>query len=336
MNTQQRIIISLFILAVFLLGANLLVGKIFKTENTIIPPRELSVAEIDSLFFRSIENFGLPAAIVKNKKLKEVQLDSEYPSYSLSLPKDLPIPVFISELNEIFGDYAVDVLTDEKSISGRTIVKIASGNEFRLAADIDYHPGLSREAAIVGFLINIDDKTEKSVIDKLLGTPEPFGFLFTPSLVMKSFIARNQNLNRQFALLLGDETVDLDFKFESGYSERRLKSSFRNLLTAFERASFIVIDDNSSFYRSRIYPFVEKEFLSRRISLIKKSEIYFLSGTAGKPSSQFNELMAMIDSNSSMLLVASPGDFNSILNDIRNFRKIGYKYSVPSEIVSVK
>ncbi len=336
MNIQQKLILIFFVIALVLLSANILIGKVYKTENTIVPPPPLNSEQIDSLFHKSIINFGLPVSTVTNRKIKEVKIDNNYPSYSLRLPKDLPIPVFISELNDIFSDYQVDIITDEKKISGRTVLQIKSEEELKLAAEIDYNADLKRESSSVGFLILINDKTNKSVIDNLLRTPEPFGFLFVPSLVMKSFIASNQNSNRQYIILLGDETTDLDFKFEAGYSERRLKSSVRNLLAAFPKAAFFVVDDNSSFYSSKIYPFIEKEFLSRKINLINKTNLNLLSGSVSNSSSQFRDLMSNIDINSAGLVVCAPDDFTNILGDIRSFRKIGFKYFVPSEIVSIQ
>lgn len=336
MSFQQKLILILFIISLVLLTANILVGKVFKTENTIILPRSLSVQEIDSLFTQAANNFGLPSSALRKQKIRDVKIDEDYPSYSLSIPKDLPIPVFISELNEIFSSYAVEILSDEKTTSGRTILRINSEDELRLASVIDYNPNLNREASTVGFLISINDKTNKTAIDDLLNTPEPFGFLFTPSLLMKSFISSNQNQNRQFALLLGDDISDLDYKMESNYSERRLKSSIRNLLGAFEKAAFFVIDDNSSFYSSKIFPFVEKEFLARKIKLIKRSELNFISGTVSSSSDQFRELLLNMDSRSSAVIVCTPEDFSNILNDIRGLRKIGYKYLIPSDVLALK
>lgn len=334
MNTQQKLIVIFFIISLILLSANILVGKVFKTENTIISSQPLDSEQIDSLFHQGVINFGLPVSTVTNRKIKEVKIDNNYPSYSLRLPKDLPIPVFISELNDLFSSYQVDILTDEKKISGRTILQIKSEEVLKLVAEIDYHPELKRESSAIGFLISINDKTNKSSIDDLLTTPEPFGFLFVPSLVMKSFIASNRNSTRQYILLLGDETTDLDFKFESGYSERRLKSSVRNLLDAFPKAAFFIIDDNSSFSSSNIYPFIENEFLSRNIKLINKSELNIIAGSVSSASSQFIDLMKSIGFNSAELIVCSPDDFKNILNDIRSFRKVGFKYLVPSEIAS--
>lgn len=333
MNTQQRIIASLFVLAILLLAANILAGKVFKTENKIVAPRSLSAEEVDSLFLNAIENFGLNSSIVKKQKIKEVKIDSDYPSYSFNLPGDLPIPVFISELNELFTSFDAEVLSEEKRNSGRTLISIISENEIKLAANADYNRELKREAATIGFLIHINDKTSKTEIDDLVNTPEPFSLLFTPSLVMKSFIGANGNSNRQFALLLGDETNDLDFKFESGYSERRLKSSVRNLLGAFSKAVFLVIDDNSSFYSSKAYPFVEKEFLDRQIKLIKKSELNLVSSSVSNVSDQFKDMLNTADNDLSILLLCSPEDFIKLLPEIRSFRKIGYKYTVPSEIL---
>lgn len=335
MSTQQRIIAGLFAFAILLLVANILVGKVFKTENKIITPSPLSSVEIDSLFFKAISNFGLQPSIVRKQAIKEIKLKDDYPSYSINLPKDLPIPVFISELNDLFNGFEADIVTEEKKISGRTLVRIISEEEIRLAASIDYNPNQIRESPSAAFLITINDKTQKAVVDNLLNTPEPFGFIFTPSLVMKSFIAKNHQANRQFALLLGDETSDLDFKLESNYSERRLKSSIRYILAAFSNAAFFVIDDNSSFYNSKIYSFVEKEFLSRKIKLRKKSELNFISGSLTNVSSQFSELLENLDNRNSAIIVCSPDDFTSLLDDIRSFRKIGYKYVVPSEMLTI-
>jgi hypothetical protein len=333
MNTQQRVIASLFAFSILLLTANIIIGKVLNTENKIIPPRNLSGNEIDSLFRIAVQNFGLPASIMKNQKINEVSMSEGYSAFVLNLPKDLPIPVFIAELNEIFSGYEAGIFTEEKKISGRTLIKISSEDEIRLAAYIDYNKDLVRNSSTVGFLITIDDKTQKSDIDKLLDTPEPFAFLFTPSEVLKTFIKTEPVNKKQFAIVLGDETIDLDFKFESGYSERRLKSSVRNLLGAFSQAAFFIIDDNSSFYESKIYSFVENEFTSRKIKLIKKSRLNLINSSMNNISEHFSELMQSIENNGSMMIVCSPTDFIGLLGDIRSYRKIGYKYLLPSEIL---
>ena len=334
MNTQQRVIASLFAFSILLLTANIIIGKVLNTENKIIPPGSLSGSEIDSLFRIAVQNFGLPASILKNQKIKEVSLAEEYSTFNLNLPVDIPIPVFIAELNEIFSGYDAEVITEEKKMSGRTLIKISSEDEFRLAAYIDYNKDIARNSSSVGFLITIDDKTQKSDIDQLLNTPEPFAFLFTPSDVLKNFIKTDPVNKRQFAIILGDETVDLDFKFESGYSERRLKSSVRNLLGTFSQAAFFIIDDNSSFYESKIFPFVENEFVSRKIKLIKKSRLNIINSSMKNISEHFKELMGSIEDSGSMMIVCSPNDFIGLLGEIRSYRKIGYKYLLPSGILS--
>ncbi len=336
MRFQQKLILILFFISLILLSANILIGKVFKTENTLILPRPLSVKEIDSLFNLAVNNFGLPPSVIKKHRIRDIKIDNEYPSYSIGIPKDLPVPLFISELNDIFSSFAVVISSDENSISGRTILRIISDNELRLAAVIDYNPAIKREASTAGFLILINDKTNKVALDNLLNTPEPFGFLFTPSLLMKSFIASNQNGNRQYAILLGDDISDLDFKMESNYSERRLKSSVRNLLGAFEKAAFYVIDDNSSFYSSNIYPFIEKEFSDRKIKLVKISQLNVVSGKLPSSSDRFREILMNTNNNSSALIICTPEDFSTILSDIRALRKIGYKYLIPSEVLALK
>lgn len=334
MNTKQRVIASLIAFSILLLTANIIIGKVLNTENKIIPPRSLSGGEIDSLFQVAVQNFGLPVSILKIQKINEVSMAAEYSAFNLNLPVDIAIPVFIAELNEIFSGYEAEVITEEKKMSGRTLIKILSEDEIRFAAYIDYKKDLIRNSASVGFLITIDDKTQKSDIDQLLNTPEPFAFLFTPSNILKSFIKTEPVNKKQFAIILGDETVDLDFKFESGYSERRLKSSVRNLLGAFSQAAFFIIDDNSSFYESKIFPFVENEFLSRKIKLIKKSELNMINSSMKNISEHFKELMDSIENNGSMMIVCSPNDFNDLLGEIRSYRKIGYKYLLPSMILS--
>jgi hypothetical protein len=333
MNTQQRIIASLFVVSILLLAANIIIGKAFKTENTIIPPKFLNADQIDSLFRIAVSNFGVNTSELKPKKLAEIKMADEYPAYLLSLPGDLPIPVFLFELNEVFNGFEVDIFSSEKKKSGKTVLTIRSQDIIMLGASVDYNPDLLRDVKTVGFLLPINDETNKNIIDELLVTPEIYSFLITPSVLMKKFIATNQNQNKQFALLLGDDIRDLDFKFQTGYSERRLKSSVRNLLGAFPKAAFFIIDDNSSFYNSDVYPFVENEFLNRKIKLVKSSQLLHLNGNIEGISSQFNEIMQMLNPEQSILIVSYPEDYLSILDEIKSYRKIGYNFSIPSDIV---
>lgn len=332
MNTQQRIVIALFIFSILLLAINIAVGKIWKTENIIIQPSPLSADEIDSLFTISLQNFGLTESVIVPAKIPEVKINKEYPVYSVKLPADLPIPVFLSELKILFNHFDVDINAFERSISGKTLIKIYSENELKLAGYIDYSKDLIRKNAYAGFLISINAETDKSVIDDLFNTPEPFAFLFTPSAVMKSFIVSNKKSVREYAVLLGDEIKDLDFKFEAGYSERRLKSSYRNLLGAFPDAAFFVVDDNSSFYKSEIFPYVEQMFLTRKNKIILQSELKILSGNLNQPSDQLDDIISSLSSEEAVLIGCQPDDFNLIIKKIRDLRKVGYKFYLPSQL----
>lgn len=336
MSTQQRIISALFVVSLLLLAANIVIGKVFQTENTVIRADVLSDTQIDSLFRACVKSFGIQDNQLKKRTPAELKRENEDFLYELFLPKDLPIPSFLYELNGLFSEYDVTVSATEKKISGRTILTIQTMNELALGAGIDYHPNINREVRTVGFLLTLTDKTDKNTIEALLNTPEPFAFIFTPSLVMSKFISSRGNHKREYAIVLGDATVDLDYKFDPSYSERRLKSSVRNLLGAFPNAAFFIIDDNSSFYKSRVYSFVENEFFNRNIRLIMKSELASINTDFGGVSSNFNEIMDALQGGDSVLIAATPDEFTSLIGEIKKYRKVGYKFIIPSDIVFAK
>lgn len=332
MDLQKKVVAILFLIAVILLAAIIVIGKVYKVDSTSSTSNNLTGFEIDSLFKVSISNFGLDSSSLKKAKIKNISGDSIFAKYSLDLPSDIPSPIFLQELNNIFEDYNIQYDAFESKIRGKSTLLISSEDYMKLAVEININKTIVRKKPSLAFLIELNDPQQKS-LEQISNFSEPFSVLLTPSEIAKNFLPSLQKINRNYAILIGDDQNDLNYKISSSYSEKRLKSSISTIVGTFSKATFFVIDDNSNLYKSKIFSFVKKEFDKRKLHFVNKSSLISFYGSITGTNNEFKEMALGLDSEAKLVYVMKPETFEDILTTIKELRKIGFHYVHPPEIL---
>jgi hypothetical protein len=328
--TKNNIVIILFIITLFSLIAYLLIGSDIE-EPDHIEPIVLSGEDVNSIFNSSLSGFGIRKEWVNEIKRKKE--DSLFAAYSVTVPSDLPITILIREISNSYPDSSVRIVSVEEKINGRSKLDIYSGDYKKLSVNFEYNKNLARAAGQVGVIVeNISSLNDEDLKD-IFNTPEIFAALLTPSSKSKGVAQQILYSKKEYGVLLDDQISEIEFKLSDNYSEARLKSSFRTILGAFDKAIFFVADDESKLYNSSIFPFVRKEIEKRKIPLILKSSFEKVEG--------FNQEEFLLNFKSTVagsaevkgkLILVSAENYKELWTEIINFRKVGYKFINPSQL----
>ncbi len=264
----------LFTAAVVLLTANLFMDKLLPISTNVDQEIVLSGITINELFLKAVNNFGLEKSWVVERKILS-KPDSLFSSYKIRLPRDLPIPVVISEVKSVFSNDSVEIKSLELKTGGETKLEIYSGGVLKLSSNFNYDKSLFRKRGSVGFIVeNISLDNEDDSL--LFEVPEIFAALLIPSIDNKSNVEFIGKKNKQFAVLLNDEIDDLEFKLNENYSNNRIKNSVKSIVGSFPKAIFFVIDDESELYSSKVFSLIAAEIEKRKIKILRKSDFYKL------------------------------------------------------------
>lgn len=325
--------IILFAIVIVLLVANVVVKKIVEKGERPKSRESLSGIEVDNSFNTALKNYGFSSNWIKKQKLKNINDDSLFATYKIQIPRNLPVHLLILELQDLLWNDDVKIISEESQDKKSTIVKLISDDHLKLAAEFDYNESIFREFGTLSFLIYDFPAEDKEKINELLKTPELFYVVLQPSESSKKLLSLLTKENKRYALLLDDDITELNYKLDPGYSEDRLKRSIREIVGTFANAAFIIVDDRSDLYESSKYHFIENEFVKRNIKLIPKSSLSFLEENKIGIESRFSDFMMGIKKNEERVLLVSADDFLSIAELIPAYRKIGYKFIYPGDII---
>lgn len=329
----KKISLILFAVALFLLIANIIIDKVIEKKEVPRNRESLTGLEIDLLFHDALKNYGLSDSWIKKKKIKNVSGDSLYASYVVKVPKDVPIPLLLLELQDLLWENEVETNSGEIIAGNNTIVMLSSEEYLKLAAEFSYDDNLKREYGTVSFLVNNLPADNEAKLNELLNTAEPFYVVLVPSEKDKKFLPLLIKSNRRYALLINDEIKELTYKLSEKYSESRLKSSIRSIVGAFHYAVFFIIDDKSDLFSSDIYKLVEAEFIKRGIALSMKSRLVPFSSNNFNSEKNFEDFMLSVQKNDEKILLISSDEFMSIIPLISSYRKIGYRFIYPGDLI---
>ena len=329
----KNIALILFGIVIVLLILNIAVTKYVEKDEQPKNREAISGIEIDSIFRTALNNYGFSDNWIAKKKIKNISGDSLYSSYSVSVPKDVPIHLIILELKNLFWEFEVDIDAEELVRAKRTLLKLSSGKELKLAAELFYNNNVKREYGTVSFLVTDLPLENEQVLNSFLDTPELFYVVLIPKDDSKRILPVLSKADKRYALLLDDKITELNFKLSGNYTDEKIKKSVKEIVATFYNAAFFIIDDRSDLFESRKYPLIESELLKRGIVLVSASRFETLSTSKVSAEDNFQDFMKTVQKRDEKVLLITATQFSSIVNLIPSYRKIGYKFIYPGDII---
>jgi hypothetical protein len=332
-SLPKNIALILFGVVVILLVANIVIIKYVTNDEQPKNRESLSGIEIDKSFHIALKNYGFSDSWISKKKIKNISGDSLFSSYSVKVPKDVPIQLLILELKNNFWDYQVNLEAEEITAGKKSLLRISSDDKLKLAAEFFYDEKIIRQFGTVSFLVSDLPLQDEEMLNKVLNIPELFYTVLTPKDESKKRLSELSKAGKRYALMLDDNITELNFKLSGNYSDDKIKKSMKEIVGTFYNAAFFIIDDRSDLFESEKFPLIQSELLKRGIKLTPSSKLETLTSSKVNAEDKFQDFMLAVQKNDEKVLVVSANDYLTISQLIPSYRKIGYKFIYPGDII---
>jgi len=332
-SLPKNIALILFGVVVILLVANIAIIKYVTNDEQPKNREPLSGIEIDKSFHSALKNYGFSDSWISKKIIKNISGDSLFSSYSVKVPQDVPIQLLILELKNIFWDYQINLEAEEIAAGKKSLLRISSDDKLKLAAEFFYDEKIIRLFGTVSFLVSDLPLQDEEMLNKVLNIPELFYTIITPKDESKKRLSQLSKAGKRYALLLDDNITELNFKLSSSYSDDKIKKSIKEIVGTFYNAVFFIIDDRSDLFESEKFPLIQSELLKRGIKLVPSSKLETLASSKVNAVDKFQDFMLTVKKNDEKVLVVSANDYLTISGLIPSYRKTGYKFIYPGDII---
>ena len=324
-NQKQKIIKYLLAAAVLLLVINIAIESLKKPKKEIAV-HELSVVQIETVFFTVLDEYGIATKWITRKKYKSAEYDSVKTEYTVKIPADMPVPLIIKDINKVIEKDITGFVSEEKKIFGTTEIRIYTNEVLKLKATLIPNKEIIRKRNELSFVINdVFDLNEKR-FNNFLSVHHPISCTVVPGhdLVIKADSLKDYT--KEYAVLLNNEINDPKMKLKSDYQKVILRGSMQNIISGFRDAKAYIIEENSTLYNSPIYNYVRDEFNRQSIYLYPRSELIELN--AQEDSELISKFRFYCEDTTGVhqkIFFSSFDNFLKIQNEIEKIKKKGNK-----------
>ena len=327
-QNKKKTLSFLLITSVVLLFVNVLIDKLLLHGNSKIYS-SLSVEMLNNNFEKMLKELRINDEWISKKKIKKSESDSVSFNYYVKIPKDLAMPLILSEINLKFDLPFVNIKSYEKQINKNTLLNILYKNILMLQAQLNIDTNIVRKSFSFAFIIKGIDKLNKNELEEFLKTPEEFCLILIPSLnaeYIRDKIIENQ---KEYLILLNDDIIDQKYKFDENFSKQRMLSSLREILINYKEAKLYLYDPGSGLFKSPVFSFIKKEFKKRKLKLLPVSKLHDLdTGENNKIVTLWEKQLA--DKSISNVFLINIEELNTLQKEIELQRLKGNKLVFPS------
>ncbi|GAB4300484.1 MAG: hypothetical protein Kow0098_27960 [Ignavibacteriaceae bacterium] len=328
---QKKSISILLFAAFFLLAANIFWEIIFEKPERYGSPA--SADSVKSNFMNLIKSFAIEDKwIAENDNF----LKNKYPDadqhLKIKIPADLPIINIVQELYFTFAKKPFQLKSYEINRSGEAEVILSEQEEPLIAAKFIYDTLISRDAGSVAFVLHSLNELTTEEDSALLHLPASFAVTLIPSGKSAEELGRISSLRKECVLLLNDEITELQYRMDKNMSLQRLKLVLRTIVENFSKVAFIVVTPDFPLLQSSLYIEMIRYFNDRKIKVINSSSLLTLDELT-EPGKILREILMRTGKDDSAVFFCTAETYTELKDDINEFKKTGYKFLRPSEIL---
>lgn len=326
---KRNLLLSLLGLAIILFAANILL----KNDLIASDSKEdlIDEDELSQRFRNILVDFSIEDKLIKETKLIDKHSGREISNIKVQVPKDLTIPEIIKDVFQSFRKDSLIIQSIEKVKGGKSTVALKMGNSMVLQAEFDYAKNYSRNNGYMAFILNDVDPANSSTA-ALIESPAKLNFLIRPETKHIQQLEFIRNNGQQFSVLIDDDISEQKYKLGATYSEQRVVTVIKTLVTDFRKAVCFIIDDNSNFYNSPNYEILNRELTKRKIKLFRTSDFVNLVYDETVLDS-FNRQIEPMGSGESIVFLLSEKTYVALNNEIKKYKKKGYRVITSSLIL---
>jgi hypothetical protein len=241
------------------------------------PPKEkivneLSVNQIEKVFFKVLDDYGIESNWISKKKFKSAVYDSAKVEYFVKLPEDLPIPLIIKEINQVIEEDITGFVSDEKKMYSTTEIRIYTNEVLKLKATLIPDQANIRNRSDLSFIItDACDLSEKN-FRQFLSVYLQIAALIVPDKDNLTVMDSLKKYSKEYAVMINNDIDDNEMKLNPEYSKVLLHGSILNIVNKFDRKRAYIIDENSKIFRSGLLKYVKNDFRDQEVILYPRSK----------------------------------------------------------------
>ena len=326
---RKSLLLTLIATAVILITANFFFNNDLLINSSDVDT--IDEEEISQRFLNILAEFDIEDKLIKEKKVKDKHSNEDISSFKVQVPKDLSIPEILQDVFQSFKKDSLIIQSFEKVKGSKTTLALKFESSTVLQAEFDYAKNYSRNNGYLAFIINDVDPANESIIS-LIESPAKINLLIRPEIKHLQHLEYIRSNGQQFSVLIDDDISEQKYKLGETYSEQRIVTVIKTLVTDFQKAVCFIIDENSNFYNSPNYEILKRELSKRKIKLFRKSEFVNLNNEEMILDS-FNYQMNSLASGGSIIFLVSEDSYMTLSSEIKKYKKKGYRVITSSLIL---
>ena len=274
--------------------------------------------------FRNIlEEFGINDKLIKESKSTDKTSSTKVPSFKIQVPGDLSIPQILREVYISFRKDSLTLTSIEKNKGGKSFLTLKFDSRTILKAEFDYSKNAFRNLGSVAFII-YDFNPENPSALSLIESPVKLNFLIRPEtkyLQSLDFITKNY---QQYSVLIDDVITEQKYKLGPGFSEQRIITVLKTIVTDFQKAVCFIVDEHSDFYKSSNFEVLKRELSKRNIKLFELSNFVLLNDGLDLTVDFESNVESILEGRTKVFLLTEES-YRSLESVISKYRKRGYR-----------
>ncbi len=326
---RKSLFLTLIATAVILIAANILLKSDLFVNSSY--EDTIDEEEISQRFLNILTEFDIEDKLIKESRVKDKHSSREISNFKVQVPKDLAIPEILKDIFQSFRKDSLKIHSFEKVKGSKTTLALKKGNSAVLQAEFNYAKDYSRNNGYLAFIINDVDPANESTI-ALIESPVKINLLIRPETKHLQQLEFIRNNGQQFSVLIDDDISEQKYKLGTTFSEQRVVTVIKTLVTDFQMAVCFIIDGNSNFYSSPNYDILSRELSKRKIKLFRKSEFVNLNNEEMILES-FNNQMNSLANGESIIFLISEDAYLTLGSEIKKYKKKGYRVILSSLIL---
>ena len=323
----------LFGLAILLLVFNIFLS-FFTPKEIKTDDMEISAKEIHSLFLKSTEEFYLRDGYLKKIKSPKKKEDSLTAIYRLTLPYDVPVPVF---LHSVFGNFKgknVSISSIETALNRRSVLEISSGAKRKFYSEIIQDTSLHRDNGSLAFALTDYEQLTEEEINKLLRIPENFALILHPQKESVEFTKVILNARKEYIVELTASSPNSEFTFAERFPFIRNRLALNSLSRYYPGNSFFFVHPLSTLLSSTVYDKIRNEFTKRKYMLYSSNSFTNLADVKeDEMDKRFYGEIEKLGEGKIKLLILPADYFLASIDKIKIVRKRGIRFIAASTAV---
>ena len=330
----RKLFILFFALSIFLLAANIILS-FFTPKEVSRNTTGLTASEIDSLFHKSVAEFYLGDEYLQKIKSPKKKEDSLLFSYRLTLPYDVPVPVFLQSIFGNFNGKDVTISSVEMILNKKSILKISSGEKEKFYTELLQDTSFHRDNGTLAFALTNYENLSDEELTKLLDIPESFAFLLQPKKESADFTKTILDSKKEYIVELTASSPNSEFTLAEKFPFVRNKLAINSLMRYYPRNNFIFVNQQSTLLSSTAYEKVRKEFTKRKYKLLSSDSFTNFSNVKEDEFENhfFNSVGSMSKGEVKLVILQAVSFYNTI-EKIANLKKRGIRFIAASSAVT--